>query len=321
MRKLKYGIWVCLIVLLGSMIHAAVYTEKIQDYEYAFTFIAPLKWFPVVEGIQDADKEWNTNTKLVSFSNLNEENYVQSIRDAILAGTDGIVAAGYFQGENMRRVISEADDAGIPVVLIDSDLPESARKTYIGTDNRKAGQTAAERMIRDTGGKAKIAIITADKNTPNQKERIEGFEESIEKESGMEVVSVLECHSNTFELTEKVTKLLSEHEEIDALFLTESVSGSVVGNILQQYGDRQIYVAAFDHLSETCRFIEEEVYEFSLMQEFYEEGYLAVRQLKNILQGEKAEDTVYTDTVILDQSNLDLYERNRYKECEWILYE
>lgn len=321
MKKLRTVIWLCFMLLAGSVIHAVLPETEDDNYEYKFTFIAPLKWFPVVEGIQEADRKWNTNTNLISFSRLDEENYIRAIREAVLAGTDGIIAAGFYQSEELCAAILEAEEAGIPVVLIDSDLPESARSSYIGTDNRRAGMIAGQKLIEAADGRAHVAVITSDESTPNQKERLAGFADALKEEEGMELVTILECHSDTFELTEKVTKLFQEHPKIDALFLSESVSGTVVGNILRKKEGPQVRVVAFDNLSETRRFIEAGTYACSVTQQFYEEGYLAVEQLKRILQGEKTEKIIYTDVTVLRAENLAQYPQDQYKECEWKLYE
>src|SRR6185369_15460644 len=43
--------------------------------------------------------------------------------------------------------INAAVDAGIPVITIDSDLPDSKREIYVGTMNTEAGQTGAETLL------------------------------------------------------------------------------------------------------------------------------------------------------------------------------
>jgi len=43
--------------------------------------------------------------------------------------------------------INAAVDAGIPVITIDSDLPDSKREIYVGTMNAEAGQTGAQTLL------------------------------------------------------------------------------------------------------------------------------------------------------------------------------
>jgi ribose transport system substrate-binding protein len=46
----------------------------------------------------------------------------------------------------MQEEVDNAVDAGIPVVTIDSDLPDSKRNLYIGTNNTEAGKAAGETL-------------------------------------------------------------------------------------------------------------------------------------------------------------------------------
>ncbi len=47
---------------------------------------------------------------------------------------------------NVQDEIDNFEDSGIPVVTLDSDLPNSKRQLYIGTMNYEAGHTAAETL-------------------------------------------------------------------------------------------------------------------------------------------------------------------------------
>ncbi len=65
--------------------------------------------------------------------------------------------------------------AGKVVIAIDSDGQQDARRAYIGTNNRKAGEVAGKvaKTLRPQGGKTVVFVGTA--AAANARERREGF--------------------------------------------------------------------------------------------------------------------------------------------------
>lgn len=62
--------------------------------------------------------------------------------------------------------INNFEDAGVPVVTIDSDLPASERQLYIGTINYEAGHTAAETLTGMLGDKLGSVIVLGHADQP-----------------------------------------------------------------------------------------------------------------------------------------------------------
>src|SRR5258708_13743715 len=62
--------------------------------------------------------------------------------------------------EMFKTRIDKAISAGIPVICVDADVPDSRRVLYIGTDNLKAGRESLKRMVALVPGKGNIGGIT-----------------------------------------------------------------------------------------------------------------------------------------------------------------
>jgi ribose transport system substrate-binding protein len=62
--------------------------------------------------------------------------------------------------------INNFADAGVPVVTIDSDLPDSERQLYIGTINYEAGHTSAETLTSMLDGKMGSVIVLGHADQP-----------------------------------------------------------------------------------------------------------------------------------------------------------
>lgn len=78
----------------------------------------------------------------------------------------------------VRDAIAHLKTAGLPVVALASDLPNSARDYFVGIDNRQAGRTAAVLMGRFAGHRAgRILVFTNSLQARDSLERRLGFDE------------------------------------------------------------------------------------------------------------------------------------------------
>lgn len=77
--------------------------------------------------------------------------------------------------EEIRSKINELQDNGIQVVTIGTDLPETKRLAYVGSNSYKFGMIAGNLMGLFTQGKAKTGIITGSEFSYNHQKKVEGF--------------------------------------------------------------------------------------------------------------------------------------------------
>ncbi len=322
MKYLRRTVLCCLVVLAGIFLPALnVRKTDYPEYDRRFVFVCPLQWTLVADGMKAADREYGTNTKLVGSSYLNLDTQISQIENAIRTKADGIITAAVKESDALRRVIQKARDCGIPVVLIDSDFEGSKRNCYIGTNNYEAGYLAGVDLAEAAEGSAQIAIVVSEMDAPNQKERVEGFYEVIDRYPDMEVAEILECHSDRLELAEKIPELLKTRPEIDALYLTEGYGGLTVGGMLKNGTEypQKISIVAFDALEPTLHFVREGTYASVIAQDMFEEGYLAVKTLCQILDGETVEDTIYTGSLSVKKENCTEYQAGGKEEFEWYM--
>ena len=104
-------------------------------------------WKSVFAGARAAKSEYNID--LTILGPKTEEDYeVQNdyIRRAVDAGADAIVFSAISYTEN-APAIDEAIEAGLKVVIIDSDVASEGVSVRIGTDNVAAGRISAEAAL------------------------------------------------------------------------------------------------------------------------------------------------------------------------------
>ena len=101
------------------------------------------------------------------------------IQELLSLKVDGIAMKPCGPSSTMEPVIDIATNAGVPVVTFDSDVENSTRVAYVGTDNRFMGRTMARlvRQLRPEGGTYGFVR--------RKEERVQGFIEEISKYNGL----------------------------------------------------------------------------------------------------------------------------------------
>ena len=136
-------------VVAGVAVQKSKKQNNIQQYEAKFAFIAPKRWSKIARGVALADRERGSLTKCILYTQDEASSQTEALRYALLSGADGIITGGMEPSPDTEAVIREAREKGVPVVYVDSDLEESARSCYIGSDNYEVGRMAGEFLAKE----------------------------------------------------------------------------------------------------------------------------------------------------------------------------
>ncbi|WP_434362898.1 LacI family DNA-binding transcriptional regulator [Parasalinivibrio latis] len=94
-------------------------------------------------------------------------------------GSHGVILKGADVPE-INQSVNRLKQAGVPVVTLVTDLPDSKRIAYIGMDNHAAGKTAAYLLGQWLGGKpAQILVPLSSHQFHGEEARAEGFMEAL----------------------------------------------------------------------------------------------------------------------------------------------
>ncbi|UOQ44421.1 sugar-binding protein [Halobacillus salinarum] len=262
-------------------------------------------WRLVEKGARKAEKEQHVTLEYNGPKKSSVSSHIEWIEKAIASKVDGIITQG-LQDEAFRPVINKAIAKGIPVVTIDTDAPSSNRSAYVGTDNYQAGFLAGKALIKDTGGKANVGIITGSFDTRNMQLRVQGFKDALQQSSNVHILDIRESHITRIQAAEKTEQMIQKHPEIDAFFGTSALDCFGIVSSLQQRGRIDgTYIIAFDTLPETLDLIREGIVDATVEQTPYQMGYESVNLIKSITQGNKVSKIHHTDTSIIRKQNLE----------------
>jgi LacI family transcriptional regulator len=144
---------------------------------------------------------------------------VQLLDRIRLRGTHGIVLKAPDVPEVVAAV-ARLEAAGIPVVTLVTDLPNSGRSAYAGTDNRAAGETAAYligRLLGAAGGKVLVTLSSG--RFRGEEEREIGFRRVIRAHyPSIGIIEISEGHGTDAATGTLVAAALVDDPVINAVY-------------------------------------------------------------------------------------------------------
>jgi len=112
---------------------------------------------------------------------------IAQLEDAITKGANALVVAPT-DASALNPTFDRAKEAGIPVLIIDSNTTWPDKLTFIGTDNVAGGRLGGEYLCSQLPAGSPVAIITGQETAASIVDRVTGAEDAFAA-CGLEVVA------------------------------------------------------------------------------------------------------------------------------------
>ena len=234
------------------------------------------------------------------------ENLIQQRVGAILLAPSG--------SKELVPAISKANDAGIPVLLLDTRIDEAAAAsvgaevlTYIGSDNFEGGAVAGRYLAAKLGGVGEIAVIEGISGHETADQRRLGFLSGIEGSPGLKVVASQTADWERARAYTVAENLLQAHPGLDAVFAANDEMALGALEAIDAAGRiSEVAVIGFDAIPDALANIRSGRMLGSVAQFPSEMGRLGVRYAVELLRSGKAPPVeVLTRVELIDAHNVD----------------
>ncbi len=174
--------------------------------------------------IEEKAKQYGISL-MMDDANQKQENQINAIRRFIAYRVD-VIAFSPIVEEGWDNVLTEARQAGIPVILVDRTIQTADHDLYvsqIGADFYQEGVMAAEYLLKkaDDVGRDTLRIveITGTENSTPMKRRHEGFMDTVAGDGRMEILESVNGDFLRSRGAECMRYLLEKYgDEIDVIF-------------------------------------------------------------------------------------------------------
>lgn len=233
---------------------------------------------------------------------------VAMVENAVNRKVAGIVLAPS-DPDALVPAVKKAWEAKIPVVILDSKLSASAEKYYksfLATDNEKAGELCAKALIEKIGKEGKIAIMSYVAGVGSEIGRVGGFTKYIAKYSKLKIVGPFYSQSQMATALNQTTDVLASNTDLKGIFGANEPTAVGIGRALVQSGKAGKVVAiGFDGNEDLQKFVKTGAIAAIAVQGSYQMGYMGVKTVVDVIAGKKVAKFVNTGVVMVTKDNID----------------
>jgi ribose transport system substrate-binding protein len=206
---------------------------------------------------------------------------LQAFRDAVQKKPTGILVSPA-DSDLMKDDIDKAIAAGIPVITIDSDAPESKRLFFIGTNNYQAGLIGGRRLVQELHGRGNVVVFTMPEQA-NLKERLRGYRDALEGHPQVKIAQVVDIKGDPRVAFDTTTQLMGkEKDKVNAFVCLEAQAGKEVATVLSNLGLKDKVIIAMDTDPDTLDWIQKGVIAATISQKPFSMADVGLRMLDDL---------------------------------------
>ena len=261
-------------------------------------------WKLVGAGVEDAMKA--DPTIKATFLGPNEETDIEGqirIIEAQISAKVDALAVAPSQADQLQPTLQKAVDAGIPVVLIDTNIATFDKKSaFVGTDNKLGGQLAGEFIAKELKSGDEVAIIRGAAGDPVHNLREEGAKEAFDK-AGIKVVAVQPADSDRAKGQTVAENLLTANPNLKAIYATNDEMALGAFNAAKA-ASKTLVIVGFDASPDALKSIQAGELSGSIAQYPGKIGELGTLTAAAVARGETVEAFVNTGVAVVSKDNI-----------------
>lgn len=242
-------------------------------------------WKAVKTGAQQAIDELNAvlnytgNDKIrMTFEGTSDEDDVETqinTIDTVISENPSVLCLGIIDMDSCRAQLENAQENGIPVIIVDSGVESELVQATCGIDNRAAGAEAARKLCEAIGDSGEVGIIAHQSTTQTSVERVEGFSQEIAQNHPNVSIVQTGYTDGDQEAGAILEDMLAQHPQLKGVFCTNQQTSDDVLGVLENQ-ENPIRMVGFDSSEEQMKAIESGLEYGTISQNPYSLGYAMV---------------------------------------------
>ncbi len=237
-------------------------------------------WEAAGAGFIKAGDELKVQTDFIGPKTYDPKDERAAFDEAVQKKASGILIA-VTDAALLKDSIDKAIAAGIPVITLDSDAPDSKRLFFIGTNNYQVGIAGGMRLARVLNGKGNVVVFTMP-NQPNLQDRLRGYRDALAN-TAIKITREVDIQGDpriTFDTTGQI--LGKDKDKVDAFVCLEAQSGKEVAEVLDRYHVKGKVVMAMDTDPQTLEWIQKDGIAATIAQKPYSMAFVGLQMLDNL---------------------------------------
>jgi ribose transport system substrate-binding protein len=272
-------------------------------------------WKSIHAGAKKAEAELGsqgTKVEIIWKGPLREDDRDQQIQvvENFMARHVSAMVLAPLDFQALARPVNNAVRAGVPVVVIDSDLKSDQYVSFVATDNYRGGKLAGEALHKLLGGKGNVLLLRYAVGSASTEAREAGFLDCLKTNSpGLKIISSDQHAGATRETAYQVSQNVLNRfgREVNGIFTVNENSTIGMTKAMKDIGiaGGKVKIVGFDAGSQSVIDMKNGDVQGLVVQNPLLMGYLGVMTAVKHLKGEKVEKRIDTGVVLITPENME----------------
>lgn len=292
-----------------------------SNKKYQFICMLPIHeaeayWTEVEHGMETAitnRSDFHLALKIRHYKQFDTESFQKVAAEVLAEEPDGVVVVP--QEYTATKIFcNQLQEAGIPYILLDSNLPDLKALAFFGQDSLKSGYFATRMLMLEARNTNKIALIRFIKNrrlaSKQQEYREMGFKQYMyDYFRDVEVAEVNLEMEGDISYDEQLDVFFEQHPDIHH-GITFSSWAYVCGEYLLHNNRRDFSLVGYDMIERNVECLRKRGINFIIAQHPWRQGYNCIKTLFNhlVLKQEIVRDN-YMPIELISAENYTYYNR------------
>ncbi len=264
-------------------------------------------WATVRHGCNSAAQNLgNVDLDFRFFTGTTVAEQQQVLTDLVAGGVDGIAISPIDAAKQAEFLTGIA--AKTLLVCVDSDVPDSKRACFIGTDNVAAGKQAANLLKAALPKGGKVIVCVGYPAAQNAKDRMLGLQGGLAG-SNIGIIDTLADATSPEVAQKNATEAMAKHADLAGLVGLYSYNGPAILGAVRGAGKAgQLKIVCFDDESATLAGVESGDISGTVVQISTRIGYETISRMDKFLGGDKTQlpkENVLFKSIAVDKGSVE----------------
>ena len=268
-----------LVVLFAACMSTTAFTGDKRSYIFAAGVLGHPYWNAAYQGFDYAAQKFGVDIKRVGPQDWNPPAQAEAVEQSIAKKPDGIIVV-LWDGSSIPP-IKKAMAAGIPVVVVEANLPDSGAMAFIGLDNYQAGADTAKELIK-LGGESGKVVALGNWGASNTDAKYRGFSDYLAAHSKWTILGKVDDKGTTNPAIEAAKSLLNTYNDATGIVGLDSSSGTGLGLAAEELrmDISKLTIVVNDREDAVLDYIHKGVIGASILNKTALEAYMAIELLE-----------------------------------------
>ena len=304
----KQAVAFACLLLLGTAI--AFFTPQKNEEKKEIIMIVKIIddtndfWSAFVQGAEMAAREYGVNLTIIGpDSETKYEEQGTMIEDSIKKKPAAVVLIPSHYTET-QKYAAKIEDAGIPLVVVDSIMEEKMGSCVVATDNVEAGRKMGTYIAENFENISCIGVVGHVKGVSTAVEREQGLREGL-GDMEEKIADVVFCDSDYRKAYLVTKEMLTRYPDMNVIAGLNEYSSVGAARAVNDLGlTEKVRMIGFDSSIKEVEYLEDGTFQAIVVQKPLNMGYLSVEKTVELLENEKIPEVVDSGSVLITKETM-----------------